>query len=176
MTEEKNMKSVTKPSRVKAAQEVPVNEQKAFAEEQPAKEGMVNPAPEESKEILTDTLVDLSKETRVIPNGETNRLLDQNKLSTEGEPVDEEIKEEALAIETVIYIGESLRGGELQQFSTFKNGLPVTVEKHIEECPAIQSLIVPVSNLAQARQNLLIQATSEYVLNEQVKSYTRGEN
>lgn len=77
--------------------------------------------------------------------------------------------------ETVVYVGESLQGGSLQQFSVFKNGIPAMLEPQIKECPAIKALMVPISSLAQARQNLSIQGTSENVLNAQIQKYVRGE-
>ncbi|PAQ15069.1 hypothetical protein CD798_08480 [Bacillaceae bacterium SAOS 7] len=77
--------------------------------------------------------------------------------------------------ETVIYIGESLPNGALQQFSIFKNSVPVTLKTHFEQCPAIESLIIPISKLAEARKNLLVKGTVENVLNTQVQKYVRGE-
>ncbi|MEN8702497.1 hypothetical protein [Bacillus infantis] len=89
------------------------------------------------------------------------------------EPLKEEPKK---AAETVIYTGESLPGGSLQQFSIFKNGLPKDLEEHIEKCPAIKELMVPLASLAETRINLLVQGSRENTLNRQVQSYIRGNN
>jgi hypothetical protein len=88
------------------------------------------------------------------------------------EPPKEEPKK---AAEPVIYIGESLPGGSLQQFSIYKNGLPPVLEAHIEKCPAIREMLVPVSKLAETRANLPVQGSREHTLNTQIQSYIRGD-
>jgi hypothetical protein len=54
----------------------------------------------------------------------------------------------------VIYIGPNLPGGRMSAFTVYKNGLPAYVEQLKTETPEIGRLIVPVRNLAQARQRL----------------------
>jgi len=53
-----------------------------------------------------------------------------------------------------VYIGPSLPDGSLMQHTVFKNGLPPHVEQLKLNTPEIQRLIVPVTELAAARQDL----------------------
>lgn len=85
------------------------------------------------------------------------------------------VKEQKNSNETVVYVGSSIPKAGLQQFSIFKNGLPASLDPHIEKCPAIKALMVPVSQLTEARRNLATQGTGEYVLNQKIQSYARSE-
>ena len=53
-----------------------------------------------------------------------------------------------------VYIGPSLPDGSLMQHTVFKNGLPPHVEQLKLNTPEIGRLIVPVTELAAARQDL----------------------
>ena len=53
-----------------------------------------------------------------------------------------------------VYIGPSLPDGSLTQHTVFKNGLPPHVEQLTLSTPEIKRLIVPVTELAAARQDL----------------------
>ncbi|WP_260288452.1 hypothetical protein [Peribacillus aracenensis] len=93
-----------------------------------------------------------------------------------------EIKEETLDTapktentELVIYIGDSLKNGKLEQFTVFNNGIPKFLAEDIEKCPAINSLILPISQLGESRQKLAIQGTMEHTLNSQITQYVRSE-
>lgn len=77
--------------------------------------------------------------------------------------------------ETLMYIGTSLSAIGLQQNALFKNGVPKAIEQHIEKCPAIGALLVPISRLSEARNSLKVKGTAEFMLNEQAVSYGRGE-
>ncbi|MBM7580010.1 hypothetical protein [Jeotgalibacillus terrae] len=77
--------------------------------------------------------------------------------------------------QTVVYVGPSLPGEALTQFSVFKNGFPESVKVHFEKCTAIKSLMVPVSKLAAARKNLEQEGSAEYVLTQKVIKYGRGD-
>lgn len=85
---------------------------------------------------------------------------------------EEEVKEQE---ETVMYIGPSLQKIGLQQNALFRNGIPKTIQQHIEKCSAIGALMVPISRLSEARSNLIVKGTAENMLNQQVLSYGRGE-
>ncbi|MFP3359181.1 hypothetical protein R0K17_17740, partial [Planococcus sp. SIMBA_143] len=91
--------------------------------------------------------------------------------------VKKELKEKVRPVkkEAVIYVGSTLTGLGLQQYSIFKNGIPKNVQLHIDKCNAIGALTVPVSQLSQARKNIHTPGTAEYVLNQQVLSYARGD-
>lgn len=54
-----------------------------------------------------------------------------------------------------VYIGPSLPDGSLMQHTVFKNGLPPHVEQLKLNTPEIGRLIVPVTELAAARQDLV---------------------
>lgn len=72
----------------------------------------------------------------------------------------------AETVQTLIYVGPSIPGNTLPQYSTFTDGFPVQVKAEIEKCPFIQELIVPVSHLSQATSNLGIKGTKEQVMYE----------
>ncbi|MBG9548416.1 hypothetical protein ABE25_20975 [Cytobacillus firmus] len=78
--------------------------------------------------------------------------------------------------DTLVYIGDSLPGGTLERYSLFKYGrIPGIVQTHIEKCPAIKELLVPVSNLSVSRAQLLVAGSRENILNGQVQKYIRGD-
>ena len=91
--------------------------------------------------------------------------------------VKKEVKEKVQPIkrEAVIYVGSTLSGLGIQQYSVYKNGIPKNIQLHINNCNAIGALTVPVSQLSQARRNIHTPGTAEYVLNQQVLSYARGD-
>lgn len=92
-----------------------------------------------------------------------------------GESVETPIAEEKMNESVFVYAGNSLAKGALQQFSTFKNGLPVAISEHIAKCAAIGQMMVPVSKLAETRRNLEVVGSREHALNAQIQSYVRGE-
>ncbi|MGG3448632.1 hypothetical protein ABER98_01725 [Domibacillus aminovorans] len=95
---------------------------------------------------------------------------------TKLEPVDSVLSEDREEQrESVMYIGTSLPSIGLQQHALFKNNVPEKIKQHIEKCPAIGALLVPISRLAQARHQIMVKGTAEYTLNQQVLSYGRGE-
>ncbi|TYS66369.1 hypothetical protein FZD47_02460 [Bacillus infantis] len=103
---------------------------------------------------------------------ETIPVVDETAKLQAAELPKEEPKQTA---ETVIYTGESLPGGTLQQFSIFKNGLPEVLNPYIEKCPAIKDMMVPLSQLSETRKNLLVHGSREHTLNNQIKAYIRGD-
>ncbi|MGE6379550.1 hypothetical protein [Peribacillus muralis] len=94
-------------------------------------------------------------------------------LETQEAPIDTTSKDERP--EPVIYIGDSLKNGKLEQFTVFNNGIPDFLAEDIEKCPAIQSLILPISQLGECRQKLSIQGSLEDTLNNQIIQYVRSE-
>lgn len=81
------------------------------------------------------------------------------------------------AVEPAIYVGPNLPGGKLSRYTVFKNGAMMPhVAKLIEANPAIKSLIVPVSKLAETEQKL--QDSSSVVASryaELSKTFAKGE-
>lgn len=71
---------------------------------------------------------------------------------------------------TTVYIGPSLKG--LAQYTVFRNGmLPAHVRAMIEENDVIGQLIVPVTVLQYAREQI---HTPGHILNHYAKQLTRG--
>jgi hypothetical protein len=69
----------------------------------------------------------------------------------------------------IIYCGPTLpRQHGLQQYQVFNNGLPAHLEQVIAICPAINSLIVPVDELAQTRIAISIQGSAQSSLYQQI--------
>ncbi len=60
---------------------------------------------------------------------------------------------------TVMYIGPQIRG-VVSSNTIFNNGLPEVLKKKAEEMPVIQSLIVPVKELARARREMQDETTA----------------
>jgi len=75
-------------------------------------------------------------------------------------------------VETLVYCGPSFIG-QLQQFSIFKSGIPIYLEKHIETCPAIKSLFVPTSKLSVTREKLNKQGSRENQLYQNILEYQK---
>lgn len=73
--------------------------------------------------------------------------------------------------EAVIYIGETLSNGVLQQHSIFINGVPSFLNEHVEACPAIRQLMVPISRFAESKARLAEQGSLEYQLNAEILKY-----
>lgn len=87
---------------------------------------------------------------------------------------DDEIRKEE-EVTSIIYCGPSLRNNALQQNAVFTNGIPVHVKEHLEKCPAIKVLMVPVSQLSSCVANIGIQGTAEQVMYQTIQAYVRGE-
>ncbi|MFP9128539.1 hypothetical protein [Niallia sp. BSM11] len=77
----------------------------------------------------------------------------------------------AETVQTLIYIGPSLPGNTLPQYSTFTDGFPIQVKAEMEKCPFIQELIVPVSNLSKVNANLGIKGTKDQVMYENTLAF-----
>lgn len=80
--------------------------------------------------------------------------------------------------EPLIYIGPSLRNGQLIRSTVFKAGkLPAHVQYLIDDCTALKSLFVPVSKLAQAEAKLTQKASVERARYEEArKHFSKGAN
>lgn len=79
------------------------------------------------------------------------------------------VKEISEISEPKIYIGRSLPG--LPRYTVFKNGkLPEHVAKIAAENEAVSGLIVPVSGLQEARQNMTVKG---HILNHYAKQQSK---
>lgn len=74
---------------------------------------------------------------------------------------------------TLIYVGPNLK--TLQKYSVFQNGLPAYVDEHIEKCPAIRGLLVPVDQLAAAEQAVKEIGSKEAILSQTISDYAGSE-
>ncbi|MEI2466654.1 hypothetical protein [Niallia taxi] len=95
----------------------------------------------------------------------------------EAEPVaktDDEIRKEE-AVTSIIYCGPSLRRNVLQRYAIFTSDVPKHVEDHLEKCPAIKNLMIPVSQLGECEANIATPGTVEQVMYATIEEYVRGE-
>jgi hypothetical protein len=75
-------------------------------------------------------------------------------------------------IETLVYCGPSFMG-QVQQFSVFKGGIPNYLDNHIENCPSIKNLFIPISKLAITRNKLNKQGSRENQLYKNILEYQK---
>lgn len=78
-------------------------------------------------------------------------------------------------VNSLIYCGPSIQSGGLLQYAVFTRKLPDHVEKHIENCPAIKELLVPVSKLAECKQKVDSKGTKEQIMYDRIMNYVRGD-
>jgi len=75
----------------------------------------------------------------------------------------------------LIYCGPNLPKGVLLRFTIFREGaMPEYFKKHIESCPAIGRLCVPVADMAKTLQAIEQKGTAESVWFGQVQEYMKG--
>ncbi len=77
-------------------------------------------------------------------------------------------------VKTLIYVGPSLPGHILPQYSTFTSGVPIHVKEEIKKCPFIQELIVPVTQLAEVNGNLTNKGSKDQIMYEKVSEFYKG--
>lgn len=74
-----------------------------------------------------------------------------------------ERKEKEQEIEQMVYIGPSIRG-IVTRFSAFYHGIPPGLKKAVKELPMLSSLLVPVKQYAQKKQEVEIQGTALHTI------------
>lgn len=74
-----------------------------------------------------------------------------------------------------IYVGPSLPGGTLPQFTVFKGELPDHVVALMGKCPSLRPLIVPVAKLGQARKDVSTSGSLLNVYAMKIRKEARGE-
>lgn len=72
---------------------------------------------------------------------------------------------------TVVYCGPNIGNGLLQQNTVLNNGVPKFIENHIEECPAIMELMVPISELSTTSEKLKEKGSKENTMYQQIVEY-----
>lgn len=77
--------------------------------------------------------------------------------------------------EAVIYVGPPLMDGTLEQNSVFNNGIPSFLDEHLSRCPAIQTLMVPISRLSETQRKIEVQGSMENIMNAQISAYVRSD-
>lgn len=77
-------------------------------------------------------------------------------------------------VEPMMYIGPTFKRDGITQFSTFINGLPKALTEHIEKCPEINVLIVPLADLVAARGRLSTVGSVEHTIYTKVVNYING--
>jgi|GEM_PF-2492369 len=71
----------------------------------------------------------------------------------------------------LIYCGPNVFKASLVQSTVFTNGLPKQAQYHVEECPAIKQLLVPVEKYAETLANINTLGTAENVFYNQILQY-----
>lgn len=100
-----------------------------------------------------------------------DKQTDVNRTAEAESPGVQEAQEQQAV--TLIYVGPSLK--TLQKYSVFQNGLPAYVDEHIEKCPAIRGLLIPVDQLAAAEQAAKEMGSKEAILSQTISDYTGSE-
>ncbi|HQA07577.1 MAG TPA: hypothetical protein PLM20_07580 [Syntrophomonadaceae bacterium] len=72
----------------------------------------------------------------------------------------------------LIYCGPNVTGGGLQQFMVFKGGCPEHLKKHLQACPAIQKLCVPISDFTKTRKDIITPGTAANQYYQEVLRYS----
>jgi len=78
------------------------------------------------------------------------------------------------AAEQLVYCGPNFPNGQLLQFTVFRGGVPDYLSPHIEKCPAIRRLLVPVEDLTKTVVAIGKGGTAESVWFNQVENYLKG--
>ena len=74
-----------------------------------------------------------------------------------------------------IYVGPSLPGGILPQFTVFKDEVPDHVVALMGKYPSLRPLIVPVAKLGQARKDVSTKGNLLNLYAAKVRKEVRGE-
>ncbi|MCE4048025.1 hypothetical protein [Bacillus sp. Au-Bac7] len=130
---------------------------------------MTRKKPEVEETIVSGAEVEEAKQT--IVEKEATPQINVEVAAPEEGNADVHETRKAETVQTLIYVGPSLPGNVLPQYSSFTDGFPVQVKAEIEKCPFIQELIVPVGNLSQASANIGIKGTKEQVMYEKTIAF-----
>lgn len=149
------MTTAKERARVKAEQEAAALEAEAVTEvKEEAKK-------EEVKEEVATPIVEKTAEA----------VLQEVELVAK---TDDEIGKEE-EVTSIIYCGPNLRRNALQRYAIFTSDFPKNVAEHIEKCPAINNLMIPVSQLGLCEANIATPGTVEQVMFATIEEYVRGE-
>lgn len=74
----------------------------------------------------------------------------------------------------LIYCGPNLPRSVLNQFTVYQNGLPKHLDPHLEACPAIRRLFVPIESFSKTMASIAQKGTPENVWFRQIIEYFTG--
>lgn len=75
--------------------------------------------------------------------------------------------------ERLIYVGPSIPGGILQQYTVYKGGMPVHINGLVDKCPVLKQLFVPVDNMAGFVQAASQKGTRENIFYQQAIDFIK---
>lgn len=85
-------------------------------------------------------------------------------------------KKEPEKIKSIIYCGPSIRN-IVQQFAVFKGNIPNSLKDFAVQCPAVNQLLIPTTELGKVRADLGIKGSSKNVFYNQIQEYIKkGDN
>lgn len=90
------------------------------------------------------------------------------------ETTDPETDQAAARAQRLIYCGPSMTNAGLSQFMVFKAGIPGHIVELAGKCPAIDSLIVSVTDLAATREAMGRAGTAQHQAYNQVIQFAKG--
>lgn len=77
-------------------------------------------------------------------------------------------------VESLIYCGPNLPKIGLMHSTGFIGGMPIHLDAHVEKCPALKQLFVPVERLADTLAAINIQGTAQHTWNKEILMYAKG--
>jgi hypothetical protein len=96
---------------------------------------------------------DINAETDHLP--EAGKMIEQEPQTTEQELEPVKATTTKQTAEPTIYTGPALPGGQLARYTVFREGkLMPHIQALVDECPALNKMIVPVSRLAETERKL----------------------
>lgn len=75
---------------------------------------------------------------------------------------------------SLIYCGPNITRAMLLQFTVYKEGMPKHLDKHIEKCPGIKHLFVPVDGFTKTMEAVRKSGTAENTWFKQIAEYIKG--
>jgi len=75
--------------------------------------------------------------------------------------------------EPLIYVGPNNK--HITKSSIFIGGYPPHITKHIESCPALNNVFIPVSELPEYLKRAKVENSAEQIIYNQVQNYFKNE-
>lgn len=73
-----------------------------------------------------------------------------------------------------IYIGPSVNHGLLTKYTVYKNGLPKSLDEHLEKCPQLKRMFVDVDKMTEFENEVNDKTSAMHVFFNAVKEYFKG--